>query len=224
MDFRSPTLDKKRKTWNPWYSEVETPGFHSGTDCTFLVRLISRSANGVWGQAQRRPTKKWGWHFPPKRKCRRLLGSPQAAQLMAVSGDAAALSGPEPGAHMDHGSICHIHIQVARMPRIRHFMFRKFFEDAYEKHLSLRRHMGRIWEAYMSLREHMRGIAQWGDIWEASLIEETSERHLRGSGSEKTWFSFSFSYVSQTNLLKNIVFSNLLLNWHIKSIEFSMIC
>ena len=102
-----------------------------------------------------------------------------------------------------------MYIQVARVPRIIHFMFQKFIEEAYERHLkcfwraserfiSLRRHMRGIWEAYISLRKHMRGISHWVDIWEASgrhislrrclrgiweayLIEETSERHLRST-------------------------------------------
>ena len=42
------------------------------------------------------------------------------------------------------------------MPRIKHVMFRMFFEKAYQGHLSLRRHMKGIWEAYISLRsKHM---------------------------------------------------------------------
>ena len=90
-------------------------------------------------------------------------------------------------------------IQVARVPRIIHFMFRKLIEKAYEKHpkgfweaseghISLRRHMRGIWEAYLieeASGRHLRGISRWGDIWEASerLLRgfwEASERDLRG--------------------------------------------
>ena len=133
------------------------------------------------------------------------------------------------------------------MPRIRHFMIRKFFEKAHERHLSLRRHMRGIWETYISLRKHMGGIARWGDIWEASLIEETSERHLRGTHERhsslrrhlrgishwgnvwetsqrfRVWKNMVFlwfSYVSRNNLLKSIVFSSILLNCPIQYIDF----
>lgn len=52
--------------------------------------------------------------------------------------------------------------------------------------ISPKRSMRGVSEAHMSLSEHLKGRARWRDIWETSLVEETSGRHLKGSALEKT--------------------------------------
>ena len=108
--------------------------------------------------------------------------------------------------------------QVARMPRLRHFMFRQVFEKAYERHLraifktwrgiweaserfiSLRRHMRETSERFISLRTHLR------DIWETYIK------------------SIMFSYICLTLPIKSVVFFTCLTILLIRNIGFSTYC
>jgi hypothetical protein len=57
-------------------------------------------------------------------------------------------------------------MQVARMPRIRHFMIRRFFEEAYGRHLRDIYLVEETHERHNSLRRHLRGD-----------VSEVSERY-----------------------------------------------